>query len=134
MIESDIKVDFDDIHCTNSFSGSFGTLESSDLFSDINFRIEDGLLAPLSPMTTAPTSRGNVSLWSTASNSYGYTRRDVSLMEDITGATGLLVNPINQMPVNKQPQEKLSQITLANANQQLQSVQQQSNYFTKVSF
>jgi hypothetical protein len=125
MIESDIKVDFDDIHCTNSFSGSFGGIDTSDLFSDINIRIEDGLLAPLSPLTTTSTSKSNVPLWSTTSNSYGYTSRDVSLMEDITGATGLMVNPINQMPVGRQPKEKLSQITVS-TNQHLGNVQQQN--------
>lgn len=135
MIESDIKVDFDDIHCTNSFSGSFGAIDTSDLFSDINIRIEDGLLAPLSPLTT-PSSKNNASLWSTSSNSYGYTSRDVSLMEDITGATGLMVNPINQMPVGRQPKEKLSQITVS-TNQHLGNVQQQqsrgkTNYFLKL--
>jgi hypothetical protein len=103
MIDSDIKAEFDDINCSNSLGGSFANVDTLELLTDINFKIEDGLLDPVSNLRDHDGLLSNTPppTWSSA---FDFNSRDGSSLyhkpypEDMNGATGLMVNPVNVMP------------------------------------
>jgi hypothetical protein len=85
MIDTDIKADFDDITCSNNFAN----MESLELLNDIDFKFEEGMLG--SSSTSGWSSSRSGLYESTLSNSY---------LEDMTGATSVMVNPNSVMPLH----------------------------------
>ena len=127
MIDTDIKEEFDDFSCGNT-SGTFGTMEGLELFSDMDFKLEDDLIGSSSLLSNHGWSssmglNARTGIYDTSlSNSSALSN---SYLEDMTGATSVMVNPNNVMPLhhnNQQPQQ-----------QQKQQQQQQHNAEIKLS-
>lgn len=105
MIDSDIKAEFDDINCSNSLGGSFANVDTLELLTDINFKIEDGLLDPISNLRERDAVLSNTPppTWSSA---FDFNSRDASslyhkpYLEEM-GGTGLMVNPVSVMPLSQ---------------------------------
>lgn len=96
MIDTDIKADFDDITCGNNFSN----MESLELLNDIDFKFEEGMLGSSSSSNGWSSSRSGL-YESTLSSSY---------LEDMTGATSVMVDPISVMPLHHHhPQQQQHQ-------------------------
>ena len=95
MIDSDIKAEFDDISCGNT-SGNFGNVDSLDL---LDFKFDEDMLNSSCNLGSFSANLGNVN-----SSMFGH-----SYMEDSSGATSVMVNPISVMPVSQQQQHHQQQ-------------------------
>ena len=109
MIDRDIKADFDDISFSNT-SSSYANMDSLDLFNEIDFKLEDRMLGSSSLVSNY--SWGSVNGLSSHYGMYDATLSN-SYLEDMTGATSVMVNPNNVMPVHnhfhqQQQQQQLS--------------------------
>jgi hypothetical protein len=106
VIDTDIKTEFDDISFGNT-SGSYGNMDSLDLLNEIDFKLDDRMLGSsslLSNYSWGPnnglSSRSGI-YDTTLSNESPFSN---SYLEDMTGATSVMVNPNNVMPVHNQQQ------------------------------
>ena len=114
MIDTDIKAEFDDISCGNT-SGSYGNMDSLDLLNDIDFKLEDRMLGSSSLLSnynwgtsSGLNSRSGI-YDTTLSNGSAFSN---SYLEDMTGATAVMVNPNNVMPVHNQQHNAVTQLSI----------------------
>ena len=130
MIDTDIKAEFDDISCGNT-SGSYGNMDSLDLLNDIDFKLEDRMLGSSSLLsnynwgTSSGLNSRSGNYDTTLSNGSAFSN---SYLEDMTGATSVMVNPNNVMPVHNLHHQQQQQ-----QQQQQQLQQQQHNAVTQLS-
>jgi len=127
MIDRDIKAEFDEVPCGNT-PDSYSTMENLDLLNDFDFKLDDdelgssGLFGGNHCWANSNVSlNGSVGTYdlSLSNNSGAFNN---SYLEDMTGATSLMVNPNNVMPVHHHHRQM-----------QQQQQQQQHNAVTQLS-
>ena len=107
MIDRDIRAEFDDISFSN-LSGSLGNMNSLDMLNEIDFKLEDRMLGSSSLLSNY--SWGSINgLSSHLSNGSAFSN---SYLEDMTGATAVMVNPNNVMPVHNQQHNAVTQLSI----------------------
>lgn len=119
MIDSDIKEEYEDSSAGTSLD-NFHTMDAFDMLNEIPFKLEDDLLGDnSSSLSTGQHAWSNSMVLSNRvencdSSAYSASAFGNSYLEDVIGATGLMVNPNNVMPVNHQQikQEQQEQIQL----------------------
>jgi hypothetical protein len=130
MIDTDIKAEFDDISCGNT-SGTFANMDSLELLNDIDFKLEDGMLGSSGLLgghhgwASSMGLNARTGIYdSTLSNSSAFSN---SYLEDMTGATSVMVNPNNVMPVHHHHHHQMQQQQQHNAVTQLSINTQYTN-------
>ena len=130
MIDRDIKAEFDEVSCGNG-PDTYSTMESLDLLNELDFKLDDdelgssGLFGGNHCWASSVSLNGSVGIYdSSLSNNSGAFNN--SYLEDMTGATSLMVNPNNVMPVHHhrqmQHQQQHNAVTQLSINTQYSNI------------